>query len=456
VDLTTPDTPESAQDSGPAAPQRRPAQAIWVVPFVLWAITAAITWRFAIDVPYWDSWEQTELVTGAVPFNLSSLWVQLNEHRILIQKVFEFVWARIGGWDQRIAAFFPMLFLLAAALLFARRAVRERPQLKYGQAALLVIILSLWFLNARQTDLLIWGIFFSWGVLMVAFVVFDGVWREYVAEGKRAWAMPLLVLLAVTATGQGLALCAFLILAGLLSLLKNGLPTRRMVGAALLGVAGIALYYFHYYRSPDWPSPLAGLRMPVASLKYAATYTGGVFTGLSYAPYVGVVILLLGIAAAASLCFRVGVRQASADLVSRYPLLLVATIVMGSVTLARVGLGMEQAIMTRYVPFAMLLVAGILLLGLDELTQRSPRAITPALVACVALTLASWPAAYGVSVHEARVRHDALAIYRDCRLADPNAACDDPWSPYPYPDRLRRLEALLRKQRLSFFRDANR
>lgn len=446
---------ETPKGTRPGSLSLRLAHLVWVVPFALWALDAAITWRFAIDVPYWDSWEQTELVTGAVPFNLSSLWVQLNEHRILIQKVFEVVWARIGGWDQRIAAFFPMLFLLAAAILFSRRAVLERPGLSPRQGSLVIVILSLWFLSARQTDLLIWGIFFSWGVLMVAFVVFDGVWRDYVADGKRPWAIPLMVLLAVTATGQGLALCAFLILAGLLSLVRTGLRVRRTVGAALLGIAGIALYYFHYYRSPDWPSPITGFGMPLPALKYAATYTGGVFTGLSFAPYVGAFIMLIGIVAVASLCRRVGAQQAAADLVLRYPLLLVATIVMGSVTLARVSLGMEQAIMTRYVPFAMLLVAGILLLALDELTLRSPRAITPALVGCVALTLVSWPSAYGVSLHEARIRHDALAAYRDCRLADPDAACDNPWLPYPYPDILRRREALLRERRLSFFRSGN-
>jgi hypothetical protein len=259
---------------------------------------------------------------------------------------------------------------------------------------------------------------------------------------------------AVTCTGQGLALCAFLVLAGVLSCLAKDLPTSRILPMSALGALGMGVYYVGYYQSAQWPSPLLGLEKPVADLKYCATYTGGALTGLTWAPYVGAGFLALARAAVVSVWWGEGARATLGQLVSRYPLLVVSSIVMTAVTLARVTLGIEQAVSTRYVPFAVLFVAGILLLTIDELARRSPRVLTPVLCALLVMTLFFWPKAYQVSVNQARLRHDELARYRDCRLANPEGECDTPWQPFPYADQLRPREALLRAHHLSFFRNA--
>ena len=237
---------------------------VWVLPLTLWLIGASITWRYAIDVPYWDSWEHTELVTGTVPFNLSTLWAQENEHRVVVQKLFEVVWAKLTGWDHRLAAFVPLLLVLVVLALYAPNSVRDRPGLTPAQRGLLIALLSLWFVNVRQTDVLVWGILFSWVVLVVVFVLFDRIWRAYVAGTHQGWAIPLLVAVAVTCTGQGLALCAFLVLAGVLSCLAKDLPTSRILPMSALGALGMGVYYVGYYQSAQWPSPLLGLEKPVA------------------------------------------------------------------------------------------------------------------------------------------------------------------------------------------------
>src|SRR5215467_8512388 len=122
----------------------------WCVPVTLWLFTLYFTYKYATNVPYADSWEYTELALGLRPATLSVLWEQHNEHRIVLQRLFQLLLARYTAWDQYLAAFPAGLFLGAGNLCFLWQVARTRPHLTTVPRLLLLGTLSLWLFNFRQ------------------------------------------------------------------------------------------------------------------------------------------------------------------------------------------------------------------------------------------------------------------------------------------------------------------
>src|SRR4026207_102820 len=58
-----------------------------------------VIWKYAVDVPYWDEWEQ--LTSQALPQGLTWQWLfsQHNEHRIVPTNLLTWLLYRLDGWD---------------------------------------------------------------------------------------------------------------------------------------------------------------------------------------------------------------------------------------------------------------------------------------------------------------------------------------------------------------------
>jgi hypothetical protein len=130
----------------------------------------------------------------------------------------------------------------------------------------------------------------------------------------------------------------------------------------------------------------------------------------------------------------------------------ITVIVMLSIVVGRVGFGVSQALVSRYVPMGALFAATTLLLVCDTLLRSRP-SLRTAFIACVFfLTLPVWYANYH-AVTVKKTLYTRLSAYRDCVLAhrDSPESCDS--GRYAYPDQktLARRVKLLRDRRLSFF-----
>jgi hypothetical protein len=428
------------------------ARAVWLVPALLWAFGAWVTFKYAVDVPYWDSWEFVEVVAGERAVTPSLIWSQHNEHRLVVQTLFELAWARFGAWNQKTAAFFPLIAIAVAAMLFIWRAVRERPYLTGPQRAMLIVTLSFWFFTLRQTDVLLWSILLCWAVLVLVLVVFEGAWARLVTRGERAWLVALCLPVAAGTTGQGLALCVFVVAAAAAAWAARDRSARRLSWLAGLGAALVGVYFWGFESQKHHPPLSAALERPMAAIAYCAAFVGGPFTArFQLAVGLGAVALGAGLVAAGALVRRLG-RVAPWEILSRHPLLAVSAIIMLAVAAGRVGFGAEQAIASRYAPFAVLLAASVLLFVLDRLSGLGGRFVTAALLALLVATVPLWYTGYRRALHDAWVRRDVLTKYRDCVTAnagDPRG-CSAP-DVYPVAEILARRTALLRARRLSFF-----
>src|SRR5262245_49155643 len=117
----------STTHSDHARERRWQDAAIWLVPLLFWAYVIAFAAKYTANVPYWDTWEFTELVVGLRPLTFSALWRQHNEHRLVVQALFEALVGRYAHWNIYAASFASGILIGANGLLVIVGAVRRRP-----------------------------------------------------------------------------------------------------------------------------------------------------------------------------------------------------------------------------------------------------------------------------------------------------------------------------------------
>lgn len=89
-----------------------------------------VIWKYAVDVPYWDEWEQ--LTSQALPQGLTWQWLfsQHNEHRIVPTNLLTWLLYRLDGWDiavNQIVNWGIYCSLVGAVYWLARRFAPELP-----------------------------------------------------------------------------------------------------------------------------------------------------------------------------------------------------------------------------------------------------------------------------------------------------------------------------------------
>lgn len=56
------------------------------IPALLATFVLGFVAAHAMNVPYWDEWEFTEVIAGTEPFTWGWVWAPHNEHRLVWQK----------------------------------------------------------------------------------------------------------------------------------------------------------------------------------------------------------------------------------------------------------------------------------------------------------------------------------------------------------------------------------
>jgi hypothetical protein len=438
--------------------QERPTLLLLAIPLALWLFAHYFTYKYAVDVPYWDAWEYTELVTGQRPVTIAAIWEQHNEHRIVWQTLFEIAWGRWMSWDLYLASFVPFLFFGAAYTLFIWRAVVTRAWLGLGERALLVSALSLLLFTFRQHDAFLLDMLLCWGILALAIVLFGAGFERLVAgraTRARVAGLAAAVAVATLSTGQGLAVNAFVLGVGLLALLLRKRLHTGLVVVAAVALALAAVYFVGYVKPPHHPSVTAALSNPSSVVAYMLVLLGSPFTAeQATASTIGTLVVVAFLALAAVWFWRER-SEALWHLVTRYPVAPISAILLVAVLVGRVGFGPGQAIASRYVPYTLLLIASLGLAALDLARGASPKARAAALAVAVALLTPAWYASYREALHEGWVHRDDLTRWRDCVLQSPSAAdrCDGA-GVYPVPEELVRRTEQLRAKKLTFFADS--
>ena len=303
-------------------------------------------------LPWFDEWATVELLR-AWQAGERSIWdvlfSQHNEHRILLPRLVFFaddLLLRGQGWLSLAGIF---LVQLLHAAMFAAVLVRAVPQ-RPGRWAVAGLVLALMFCLRQAEN-------FSSAFQLQFVAVFAGATLTFllfglaVARARRGQSLAAPLGLSFAAglgttltMANGLVAPVILVVLALLARLRPRLVLLCAAWAALLA----AVYLQGYEPVPHHSRPAESLTHPIRLLVYVATYLGGILGSGSIGP--AATFGALGIAAALAATLRVAAQRPArpASLALLGIMLFVGA---GAAVTAsgRLGMGVEQALASRYV-----------------------------------------------------------------------------------------------------------
>ncbi len=249
--------------------------------------------RFYIDLPVWDYWDTITHYARYKAADLSVLWIQHNEHRIVFpETIFAFDLLVLRGQivlpTVLSFCFFGGVWLVMAGALAKDTEITTIP--RYA-AVFLAAILMAW--KGCATAL---GIPFLMQWTMNQFFTILALWfLARLSESRRmVWLAPLCASAIVSNYSSGNGLLLWPILIGVALLVR--LPWRQLGNLGLVGVFSIAVYFVGY--KPLGPLNWRALpEHPIYFAKFMASYVSMPFANLQGDPSFGVHVGLVSLAA---------------------------------------------------------------------------------------------------------------------------------------------------------------
>lgn len=422
----------------------RPDRFLWAFPASLALFVLGFAAFHAVNVPYWDEWEFTEVVAGIEPFTWKWVWTPHNEHWLVWQKLFTYAWARLTAWNVALASLFPALMICGGSLFLMRRELAEHGDLPAGARRLFVAALSLWLFSLRQHENLTWSFAFTWGALFLIAIAFRQVWRTFRTEGRGGILLAVLLVMATFDNAAGLALDLYVIGYALLAALRRRLRVRD---AVLALIAGLLLAAYLASRAPS-----GLLRNPLRVVAYGLVYAGN-SVALLWPLAIAFSVLSLCLLAAA--LRRRGVWL---DVYDERPLLFIGSFMMAMVAFGRVGNDIGLATASRYSTMSLLLQWELWTFSFATLRPHlSPRVLMAGLWTAFIIFLGGWSMGLAEATLVTGHRVRALEAFERCASMP---AADLRLCPsekvYPYQEILVRRVPILREKRLCFFHESRR
>jgi hypothetical protein len=386
------------------APVDVEAPAVRALRWLLWAAPAALigvlVYAFGVDVPVVDQWDGVgplfeKWEAGTLQF--AHFYALHNEHRMLFPRLVMFGLAWVSGWNIRVELF----VLWAMAVLCALNLWRLARATGFGPGTagpwLLVAATALWFTPLQYEN---WLLGIQIGVMLPVACTTACAW---IALSPRA-PVRFVATAALAAVDTYSMASGFLCwpLTFPLLLCRGGRTAwREQRGWLAIWLFCCALtlgtYLVGYHRPPDHPDPWVFASEPLSFSAYALGYLGSNFSsGTALAPSAvaeGAASVLLALLAGC-LAYLWRWRGDHALVARALPWLVPPGLAIGAAlltALGRLGFGVEQALMSRYIAFSIWLPIGLLFLvwlvfqhWADRAPPRRAAAVGSALIAVAA------------------------------------------------------------------------
>jgi hypothetical protein len=423
---------------------RRADSFLWAFPALLALFVLGFVTVHAVNVPYWDEWEFTEVVAGIEPFTWSWVWTPHNGHLLVWQRLFTYAWARLTAWNVAVATLFPALMICGGSLFLLRRELAKYVDLPAAARRLFVATLALWLFSLRQHENLTWSFAFTWGALFLIAIAFNQVWPTFRTEGRGGVLVAALLVLATFDNTAGLALDFYVIGHALVAALQRRLRTRD---AVLALAAGLLLTTVFLSREVAF-APSGRLTNPLRVVGWSLVYAGN-SVALLWPLAILFSLLSLCLLAAALRC-----RGAWVDLYGKRPLLVIGLFMTAMVAFGRAGNDIGHAAASRYAMISLLLQWDLWTFSFATLRPHlSPRALMAGLWTAFAIFLGSWSMGLAEATLVTGDRVRTLEAFERCASTP---SVDLKLCPsekvYPHREILVRRVQILREKRLCFFR----
>ena len=383
------DRPPNERKNGPFG---RPAFAFIVLALpALWV--GSLVYHYGVDMPWGDEWDSTRLLLEkmqAGTLGLGDFFAFHNEHRIFFPRLLTLGLAKLTHWNVRaellmiwILACVCSLNLWRVAQVTGWRNSRARHWLLLGTNILL--------LTPLQWENLLWG--FQIGFILPLATMTACLW---VAPSLRRpfdfFATMVLCFISTFSIASGFA--SWFLTAPLLLLWNRKTPARgerswRLVWVSV-GIVSVCSYFHGFVRPAAHPSPMEAIKHPLLAARFALAYLGNPFgsagtafkqASIAQMAGAGLVIVLLVSVVYLWRCRRDRILMGHS--LPWLSLTLIALVNAVLTTFGRVGFGINGAMRSRYVSFAIMMPIGLLFL--------------------VSLILRHWHERSPVNVHRVRV-----------------------------------------------------
>jgi hypothetical protein len=355
-------TPMSAAPSASLVPgdPARTRRWLFIGGAVIFALIAlahlALILNYAVDLPTGDEWDQ--IIPGTIDrwLDFSKLFIQHNEHRIVLVRIMFWLEYLATGLDFRVAVALNFVVYLAIPLAFLRIAALQ----KDGRQWLLWPILWL-LLTPYDQENHRWAFQIAWHLNLLMLVVAAILWfHPQPSRSKFAWG---LVCLCVALGSMASGVVTSIVLVGLLVLdrarvwLTQQAQRKRaeqevMVSVVLIG-GTLAVWFIGYHHPPGhpptvWPDQRVFWQYLLTSLSVAFGNGHELIDGNKRMPvaalfYLGAVVLPLAIQT-----WRVGRGAKDPTLAIRWAILVATGAGCAAITMGRAGFGVGQALAPRY------------------------------------------------------------------------------------------------------------
>jgi hypothetical protein len=354
----------------PQSSNRRMADVIAIVVFVS-AIVIPFWYihRFAVNMIFYDQWKDIEVIrsAGTGTLNLSTLWAQHNENRILFPNLIVLLLAYTTHFNVVVEDYLNGLLAIATTGLIIGAHRRRSPSAPWiAYCPVVLVLLSLFSLGDT-----LFGFNLSWYL-----VLFGLATALYLLDRPVPTRLTLVLGVAAAALGSFSSLQGLLIWpAGLAILFLR----RRSVGVIAAWIASAvittAIYFAHFNfalagddNSSVWAHPLESIKFFLSTIGNVLGYFIPTTPG---AGSTGDLVLGLVVFAIALWALVLGFRRdESGGSPVGVALIIFGLLFAASITLGRSQLGLSSA--SRYLIFTLTIWVGAYLVLLSRLLQRRP------------------------------------------------------------------------------------
>lgn len=344
------------------------------------AILGFLILRYWVNVPLFDEWDtpgrllKEVLVEGRLSW--TSLFAQHNESRMVFPKILWLSSATLFGWDTKIGQAFTWI---AAVATWACWAVLIHRQTNCSPLRRFVILtlMALIFFSTNQWENWLWAFqltTFLPGLCISACLV---IHHSSLSYNRKIFLCTLLSLISTYSNANGM-LCWIL---GWPfpsrrseNVAENPIETRRpavraTIVYAIVMALSIAGYFYGYRTPPNHPGAAPAFAHPREALHHLLAWIGNPFArGAGFTPLrtatIAGTIALIGFVLVCAFVWRRRSALGDERRWTQFHPWLVLTLyglATGLITsVGRVGLGVEQAISTRYITFACYVFVGLI------------------------------------------------------------------------------------------------
>lgn len=326
------------------------------------------------SIPYWDMWDgyinyYMRLSSG----DLSSIWSQHNEHRIVLSRILFFVDIQFFGGEGHFLITLNYLFMFCSVLLFSWLSIKKmRGALNFSGKVVLVAALTAWLFLWTQWNNITWAFqsqFFLAQILPLSALIALAIHKQGdQAKHTWFWAAIALGVLSCGAMANGLLALPALVVAGIILRLPAAQISITSIAACVCFVG-----YFYGYISPASSGAIGENLMHngLEILRYSARYLGSPFSapiggvwGLWAAELAGFVLLF-----AASVSFYFVILGKIRNPLDVSLVIFVGFVIASAVITAagRIEFGITTATSSRYTTPAIMAWAALLCVFVDRI-----------------------------------------------------------------------------------------